>query len=204
MGVFEKMTEFLIKKQWVVFLLSLLLGFFGFRLVPNDFIDSLPFTFRDVNVAICYAIICIAIYLALSLILYLIKKVNAAWKKRRSIIAKNGRIEAQNAEAIKKIKACVDSWSDFEYSVVMYLLENENKTPYIQRGYRMSTSILDDPKMFNKSTCNGANKQSQGFVIVGQSMQYLLTEEAYEDLNYILHTEGSISNFPRTKVDLQQ
>ena len=77
----EKITEYLLKKQWVIFCLSILVGFGGYYLLPSDFVDKMPFSSRDWNVVACIVLLSIVTYLFFSLLRFLLTK--PAWSRRR-------------------------------------------------------------------------------------------------------------------------
>ena len=91
MSFIEKLTEYLLKKQWVIFCLSILVGFWGYYLLPSDFVDKMPFSSRDWNVIACIVLLSIVSYLVFSLLRYLfskgysIKGTNLSFKDRSKV-----------------------------------------------------------------------------------------------------------------------
>ena len=71
----EKLTEYLLKKQWVIFCLSILAGFGGYYLLPSNFVDKMPFSSRDWNVVTCIVLLSIVAYLLFSLIRFVAEKI---------------------------------------------------------------------------------------------------------------------------------
>ena len=80
----EKITEYLLKKQWVIFCLSILVGFGGYYLLPSDFVDKMPFSSRDWNVVACIVLLSIVAYLLFSLIRFVSDKIRKARRKKKN------------------------------------------------------------------------------------------------------------------------
>ena len=207
--VLGKIAEYLLNKHWAIFLLSVALGFGGYFLLPSEFVDKMPFDSRDWNVAACMILLSIAAYLILSLLRFLYSKMRAGARKR-----KNERYYAEQdqrvAESrIEKIRSNIDEWTDRDYSVLMFLMEKENKEPYIEFGFRGGESALDYSEWFNRAPYNGTkttvlhtpdgDRVAQS---IGPGRQYLLKPEMYEILQYILKEKGSLSHFPRQRVNI--
>ena len=193
MEVLKTITEYLLKKQWWVFLVSVLAGIIGIIVVPRKWIDSLPFSSNDVNTAILLIAISIITYIIISSAKYIIQRYRN--HKKALIINKEKAEKHKKSEEdiIEKTKKIVDGWSDYEYSVVMYLLENENQKPFVPKSYRTDAKILNNDKIFNMTSISGyAGKQ------------YLLTKPVYEDFKIILEETGNISHFQKKRVDIGQ
>ena len=117
----------------------------------------------------------------------------------------------ENAKKIDETKSFFDSCSNQEYSVVIFLLRNGNKRPYIEYEYHQVKTILDDDRYFNKTPYTGKSnrkyKTADGKITeitVSGGYQYLLTPDTYDYLEYILDKTGSISHFSRQEIDLEQ
>lgn len=103
MSFIEKLTEYLLKKQWVIFCLSILVGFGGYYLLPSGFVDKMPFSSRDWNVIACIVLLSIVAYLVFSLLRYLFNKASAGRirSKNRKYYARQDRAaEEENIESI--------------------------------------------------------------------------------------------------------
>lgn len=210
MGVLEKITEYLIKKQWVVFLISLLIGFIGILFVPDTFISKIPFSSRDVNVGICYAAISIICYLIISFILYIPRKISSWKKNKKESIWKQSLSQNETQQMVEQFKTMVDEWNDYDYSVVMFLINNKNQKPFILTGYRYGDTILTNNNMFHstQSTIPLKVEIKKGTIpvgIQGQTVtQYLLTDEFYGACCTIIKETGNLSHFDRKTIDLHQ
>ena len=151
MSFIEKLTEYLLKKQWVIFCLSILVGFGGYYLLPPDFVDKMPFSSRDWNVIACIVLLSIVAYLFFSLVRFMFSKIRSKRRKNKDKRYMEKKREEQDRAKIEEIKSGVDRWSDRDYSIVMYLLENGNKKPYIQWGHSFGESIIDMHDLFNRA-----------------------------------------------------
>ena len=104
MSFIEKLTEYLLKKQWVIFCLSILVGFWGYYLLPSDFVDKMPFSSRDWNVIACIVLLSIVAYLVFSLLRHLFSKVSAGRirSKNRKYYARQDRAaEEENIDDVE-------------------------------------------------------------------------------------------------------
>lgn len=210
--ILEKIAEVLLSKHWTTFLLSIVGSIIASIKIPPEMYDKLPLTSHEHNVYLGLFAVTITIYLILTLIQNAIKRVIALTKKRKEkrVLAKEQ--VALTSEGIEWWKTEVDSWSDEEYSIVMYLLENKNTKPYIKYHWRNPNGFLADNQYFLCSPYNGPQKgykeEINGEIVTlvptGDGYQYLLTKDLYNTLNYILKRTGNISHFDRTRVELHQ
>lgn len=207
----EKLTEYLLKKQWVIFCLSILVGFGGYYLLPSDFVDKMPFSSRDWNVVTCIVLLSIVAYLLFSLIRFVAEKIRKRRKKKKDKRYMDKKNREQEKAKIEEIKSGVDRWSDRDYSIVMYLLENENKKPYVQWGHSFGESIIDMHDLFNRAPYHGQKvityQTSDGpmsATVMDPAYQYLLKPEIYELLKYIQEETGNIAHFEKHRVDIDQ
>ena len=207
----EKITEYLLKKQWVIFCLSILVGFGGFYLLPSDFVDKMPFSSRDWNVVACIVLLSIVAYLVFSLLRFLFNKATDSRSRRKSRKYYARRDKAVEDENIEKCKSDIDQLPDKDYSILMYLLEHENKKPYIQWGRSFGESILDNEEVFDSAPYQGTPPVIKDPIsginlspVADNPRQYLLKRELYERLKYIQQKTGSITHFDRKRIDLEQ
>lgn len=207
----EKITEYLLKKQWVIFCLSILVGFGGYYLLSSDFVEKMPFSSHDLNVAACIVLLSIVAYLVFSLIRFVAEKIRKGRRKKKDKQYMAKKDQEQEKEKIEEIKSGVDHWSDRDYSIVMYLLENENKKPYIQWGHPFGESIIDMHDLFNRAPYHGQKvitfETSDGprsATVMDPAYQYLLKPEIYKLLKYIQEETGSIAHFEKQRVDIDQ
>lgn len=106
--------------------------------------------------------------------------------------------------------AMVDEWNDYDYSVVMFLINNKNQKPFILTGYRYGDTILTNNNMFHstQSTIPLKVEIKKGTIpvgIQGQTVtQYLLTDEFYGACCTIIKETGNLSHFDRKTIDLHQ
>ncbi|MBQ6255138.1 MAG: hypothetical protein IJJ60_00990 [Clostridia bacterium] len=211
MSFIEKLTEYLLKKQWVIFCLSILVGFGGYYLLPSDFVDKMPFSSRDWNVIACIVLLSIVAYLFFSLVRFMFSKIRVKRRKNKDKRYMEKKCEEQDRAKIEEIKSGVDRWSDRDYSIVMYLLENGNKKPYIQWGHSFGESIIDMHDLFNRAPYHGqkvitfeTSDGPQSATVMDPAYQYLLKPEIYELLKYIQEETGSIAHFEKHRVDIDQ
>lgn len=207
----EKITEYLLKKQWVIFCLSILVGFGGYYLLPSDFVEKMPFSSRDWNVVTCIVLLSIVAYLLFSLIRFVVEKIRKGRRKKKDKRYMDKRDREQEKAKIEEIKSGVDRWSDRDYSIVMYLLENENKKPYIQWGHSFGESIIDMHDLFNRAPYHGkkvityqTNDGPMSATVMDPAYQYFLKPDIYELLKYIQEETGSIAHFEKHRVDIDQ
>jgi len=207
----EKITEYLLKKQWVIFCLSILVGFGGYYLLPSDFVDKMPFSSRDWNVVACIVLLSIVAYLVFSLLRFLFNKASDGHSRRKNRKYYARQDKAVEDENIEKYKSDIDRLSDKDYSILMYLLENENKKPYIQWGRSFGESILDSEEVFDCSPYQGTPSVIKDPVsginlspVADNPRQYLLKRKQYELLKYIQQKTGSITHFDKKRIDLEQ
>ena len=186
----EKLTEHLLEKQWVIFCLSILVGFGGYYLLPSDYVDKLPFSSHDWNVVACIVLLGIVAYLFFSFLRYIANKISASRIKRenREYYARQDRatVEAN----IEKYKSDIDQLSDQDYCILMFLLEHSNKKPYIQWNRLFGGSILDNEEIFDSAPYQGTPPVATDLVsgnncmpVVDSPRQYLLKRDYYEKLD---------------------
>lgn len=117
----------------------------------------------------------------------------------------------ENNKRFDEVKSRIDRLKPFEYSVVMYLLKKENKCPYIDYESKGHGTILDNEMWFDKSECDSTISRTfqtiDGRKInmhLSGTYQYLLKQNVYNYLKYMLTKTGSISHFKREEIDLKQ
>lgn len=213
MNVLDKIVDLLIEKQWVVFIVSLLCATPMLTIIPSDFYEKLPFSSRDVNVVICYAFITLLVYMLISLILSFIDKI----KRIHNNIAYDAKNKEQVLEYFDRLKSDNDKLTDKEFSILMYLIENENKIPYIEfdcYGSSFSRTILADNRKFYSSPYSGTPREEsvkiagtnevQKVIHTPSGTQYLLNKGYYEVLCALISETGSITHFPKKRIELNQ
>ena len=123
----------------------------------------------------------------------------------------------ENEQTIEKFRDYHDSLTDKEYSILMYLLKNNNQKPYIEYGTHVSyddlyNNFLNDTNKFSKSKYHGNDKEiwidtphgKEKYYRTGNGTQYLLKDEYYQLLKYLIEKKGSIGHFKRNIIDLEQ
>ena len=200
--------EFLLKKNWINLLIAVICSFAIILVFPNV-TDQVPFESHDIRVVVAWSIVTIALFIVLEFVRWFIKsaiKISNSHKARNK--QKNYSEEA-NKEAIEKIKQTVDNWTDFDYSVVMYLIKNENKKPFCTHSFYMNKTILDNDMVFLKTRTFGEVKEkvvikgeATDTIYKGEITKYLLKDEVYQQLKAILDQTGSISHFERHIIDI--
>lgn len=208
MDFITKIVEILFKKQWIVTVVSLLMATPFLTVIPTDFYDKLPFESHDINVIVAYSFIVLTVYVIILFILSLINRLHT--NKKRKI--KRQRDKDEMIKLFEQIKSDIDKLSDLDYSIIMYLIENENKIPYKLYRFRNDNTILDNPRFFLSSPFSGESKQyivntaegEKTFISNGKGTQYLLTNEYYNLFCAIIDETGSITHFSKKRVDLNQ
>ncbi len=194
-----KIIESLFNKSWVIFCLSVILGFALFFAIPASFIDKMPFAEKDWNKIAIIVLLILAIYLILAFIRFLYMQFLAHRKRKKESRDLDNHNKQQISQGIEKYKSFIDQLSDRDYSILMYLLDNKNTKPYIGNGSTsmLTDSILDYDDWFYKTPC-----ESEGYSYGMQQYKYLLTKDKYQALSYILENTGSITHFDRKRENL--
>ena len=66
MEIFTKFVDFLLERHWKTFFISILCGVVALYVIPKDFYNNLPFSNRDINIALClFAVIIVVLILVL-------------------------------------------------------------------------------------------------------------------------------------------
>lgn len=210
--ILEKIADVLLSKHWTTFLISIVGSIIASTKIPSETYDKLPLASHEHNVYLGLFTVTIIIYLVLTLIQSIINKMITLGKKHKEKRVWTKEQVALTSEGIERWKTEIDSWGDEEYSIVMYLLENKNKKPYIKYHWRNPNGLLAEKQYFLCSPYNEPakphpeeiNGEIVNVVPVGNGYQYLLTNDFYNALAYILEKTGNISHFNRTRVELHQ
>ena len=156
-------------------------------------VDKMPFSSRDWNVVACIVLLSIVAYLVFSLLRFLFNKASDGHSRRKNRKYYARQDKAVEDENIEKYKSDIDRLSDKDYSILMYLLENENKKPYIQWGRSFGESILDSEEVFDCSPYQGTPPVIKDpvsginlFPVADNPRQYLLKRKQYELLHFII------------------
>lgn len=212
MGIIEKVTEFLLSKHWLSLFLAIPCSVLTIAKVPADYYDKFPFTDHNVNVAIVFSAIAVAFCLLFLSIQTIGKKIKKKYKGNKDKAWERSYSDMATNEYIEGIRREVDSFSDYHYSIVRFLLDNENKISFKTNSYSQGFSILDDPSKFNKApySCPQKDQQEQSknplfqYLVSTAGTQYLLTPQYYDVLKFVESKTGNISHFQRTTIDLEQ
>jgi hypothetical protein len=208
MSILDKIVEMLIKKQWIVFIISLLFATLCLAFIPTDFYDKLPFSSHDVNVVICYSFIALAIFIVIFGVMSMFDKINKS--EYRQLQSKKNR--AEMLKQLEMLKADNDKLSDRDFSIIMFLVENENKIPYIMWGYFCGNTVLSDERKFWSASYSGESREEEmqtttgieKIIVAPSGTQYLLTKEYYDILRVLISETGSITHFSRKRIELNQ
>lgn len=209
MGLLEKVTEFLLKKNWVIILISFVAGLIASIFIPSDYYDKLPFSNRDVSVIVAFSALIIAIFLALSLLVYIFKKISNHSHKKAQAAKMNAHNKKEMQQAIDDFKCACDAMSDYDFNILMQLVESGNQKPLVLRGYT-SSNILHIDKWFYivesqepLKIIPSSNKRTDVVSIpipLTETVQKIkLKPEAYDFFKYIIDTTGDLSHMPKNR-----
>lgn len=209
MSVINTVVDFLLKKNWVIIILSFLITLVMHIIIPDSFFDNfyqkLPFD-NTINTILVFIAICLFCFLIL---LGLKQIISYIYKKAKS--NNNTLIQAfstkDDDDYIHEFKSMADKWSDYDYSVVMHLINTNNQEPFTT-GYIVGNSILNNQNYFHSTIeSKPINLYSQGGsvpvgMISGSVTKFLMTNSFYEACKYVIERTGSLSHFDREVIDL--
>ena len=192
-----KLFELLIKKDWTITCLSIILGILSISFWFPDFEDRLPFgdTWNPFIGAIIFTL---AFHLALRFLKVFFKKCFAFVVMLMQPPTLSEEEMYKSEDALERTKCKIDSFSDLEYSVIIYLLDNKNTIPYKERTPASYNSILHNTEWFTASPYDEVHALSATPYLY----QYLLTQKTYDKLIYIRNTTGKLSHFDRQSVKI--
>ncbi len=209
MGLLEKVTEFLLKKNWVVILISFVVGLIVSIFIPSDFYNKLPFSNRDVSVIVAFSALIIAIFLVLSLLIYIFQKISNHSHKKTQAAKMNEHNKNKMQKAIDDFKCACDAMSDYDYNILMQLVESENQKPLVLRGYTNSNILHIDKWFYIIKTQEplkiipSSNKRTDVVSIpiphTETVQQIKLKPEAYDFFKHIIATTGDLSHIPKKR-----
>lgn len=189
MSILEKISEYLLKKHYIVFLISLLIALISVIFIPNEWLDHIPFDDKTTRIIICITIVTLFVFLFLTALI-------AAHQHIKKSKNKKSEQQARREEIIDKVHSVFDKASQKEKEITLYLIKNENKIPYEFTGFFQGCTILNDERFFIKTVASGPNQLTEnGFISLGPKQQYLLTSNAYEMIKYVLDETGKLSHF---------
>lgn len=120
----KNFLRFFLKLNWKIFVCSSVITLIVVSFVPLNITDRIPFTNHDFKETLVCIVIFSVIYLILDQLTQMIKWQNIDRCSREE--------DKRNIKAnIEKLRKKMDELPDFEYSVVMFLLKNGNKEPYV-------------------------------------------------------------------------
>lgn len=192
--------SFMSKNNLMATLIAIAIGFVSELLCP---FPQLQFLSKEKSGLIAMVVWIVVWYLAIHSFGVLFSK----YKDHRYMCKhkkESAKMEVKDEKRkIAEFKAqIVDKWPDYEYSVVMWLLNNKNEKPYKEIFEPNPASIFYNEKIFNKTYCNepvkltiiypnGKKTEMRGYA----KYQYLLKPNMYETLLDIYIKTGSISTF---------
>lgn len=191
----EKLLEKLINQNWVIFCLSIVLGFISYYFVPSDYVEMMPFSDHNINVAVCIFLLCLVLYLILSFLRSICKKLISVRDHRKNDKYWKKRDEQDFEDTIERIRSDIDGLTDYDYNAIMFLIENENKVPFKQKCFLSSHSVLDDDNWFVSCPYEEVPVLST----YRYFNQYLLKPDKYALLKHIIEKKGSLSHFDRKR-----
>ena len=196
MNVLEKIVDKLIDKGWFVFCVSVILGFASAWIFPDDFAERcFRFENPDWNTLAFLLIRCMVAFVILYVIKKVANKISTAIRTANEVAEQTRLNEAYKARDMEETKSFIDSLSDLEYSIIDFLIENENKNPYKEK-VNLSRYILGNRSWFV------ASPYVELSTMAGSLHQYLLTNQKYYELKEIIEKTGSLTHFKRKRVKI--
>lgn len=203
MKVIEKIMDKMLSKHWLIALLSFVISVMIWILASIELFDKLPFG-KTINTLIGLAVLYLCVYLLLYFIIWLIQNIGNA----REIKAHQ---KEERKKKIEEWRYFFDSIPTQEYSIIMSLIEGENKTPYEAWGIHMSfdhDSIFgfNEKMIFNVITecdtqsvviCSFNGIGENALRPCGKKRLYYLKDDIYKLFKEIIKTEGTLSHHHR-------
>ena len=221
MGLFEKVFDLIFSKNWVSALTSFVIAFILQVVLPKSwyqfFYGTLPFE-NNINVVLVFCVLVILCFLLIHLVTFLrnkfkTKKESIQKQKEREAVEKERRRIEQDEyyKNIDEFKSFIDGLSDYDYSVIMYFLTNQNQKSYIQKIPPDGLSIIYNSDYFyqtHEEVPMNISNIPEGAIPVGSLTEtvfkYLMKEEFYSQCKTVIKETGSLSHFDRKTIDLRQ
>lgn len=197
--------KFFLNKNWVVFALSLIGGFFATIATPADWRNSIPFENNDWKTIAIFIVSAAIFYVIFSGIASLIKM---TVKKNRNSKYRRENYEARLADQREDLKSFLTNSPDKFYWLVEHLVDNKNPWTYVYAGsgyeddYLMNTEwflIEDAPE--KKSVKRSDGKVHQEIYMGRYKMK--LHDQLYDELKAIKTETKSLSYRHRTKYSFE-
>ena len=193
--------KFFLNKNWVVFALSLISGFFATIVTPADWRNSIPFENNDWKTIAVFIVSAAIFYVIFSGVASLIKM---AVKKNRNSKYRRKNYETRLANQREDLKSFLTNSPDKFYWLVEHLVDNKNPWTYVYVGfgyednYLMNTEwflIEDAPEKNNVKRSDGKVHQE---IYMGR-YKIKLHDWLYGELKTIKSETKSLSHKHRTK-----
>lgn len=200
-----EVVKFFLSKNWVVFALSIIAGFFATIAVPSDWRSLIPLDNNDWKTIVLFVVDVAIFYVFFSGILWLAKVIARGFKNAR---IKRKNIAADKESRLQNLKMYLTDSPDIFYSLVEHLVNNGNPWTYTFIGggyeehYMKNTDwfmIEDAPK---RAKAKKAGKAIRQEIYVGR-YKVKLHEWLYEDLKKIKAETGSLSHIHRDKYPIK-
>lgn len=210
MTILEKITDFLLKKNWVLFLLSFLFGIIIITfMIPIDLYDKLPFNNHDIRVIIVLCGTVTFSYLSLSLITYIINKILVFKKNRNTSKSLKEQQQKELDKAVEANKSYLDSLSDFDYNIVRQLVYCENKKTLQFKGTVISTVLQVNSNWFYISISQETiippwekNLRRPPIPMHQNITKIKLRDATYTLFKYIIDSTGSLTHISKNEFDV--
>lgn len=210
MDLLSKIIDFLLKKNWIVVIISFILGTVTITFFPACMYDKIPFSNREVSIVIVFSAVGLTIYLLLEALITLCRKAKSkieeigSEKEQQAAFQKE--TQQENAKIIEETKSYIDSLSDYDYNIIMSFIDNDNKNTLVFKGYVNSDILRQHKEWFyiskTQEPLNINIPKRSGIMPIPQYEDVLsvkLKKDVYEIFKYIMSATGSLSHFPKKR-----
>ena len=186
-------VKFFLNKNWVVFAVSLIGGFFTTILIPADWRSAIPLDNNDWKTIVLFVVVSAMFYVMFSGIIGLVKVLIA--KKR-----KHDYRRIEQALRQKEMKDFLTASPDRFFFLIEYLIKNDNSWTYVYSGteyesdYVMNTEwfVIEDAPEKRKVKDNDGKIHQEMFYIGRYKIK--LHDWLYQELIDIKTKTGSLSH----------
>lgn len=204
MGLLEKLFDLLLKKNWILLLISFVVGIGGIILFP-DFYDKLPFSNKNINFSIGIACNLVAIFIVLYAILHVINKVRNCIRQKQQKRNEEATSLLELNQSIEEFKCYFDSISELDYNIVMQLIEDRNSKALILKG-NIDSNILSREDLFyivrSQEELIIIRSEDSKSIPIPQMQNVLhvkLKQDAYDFLSQIISSTGGLTHIAKER-----
>ena len=221
MGLFEKVFDLILSKNWISALVSFIIAFILQVLLPKSwyqfFYNALPFE-NNINVVLVFCVLVILCFLLIHFATFLRnkyktkKKIKRTQEEKVAIEQEHKIIEQDEYEKnIDDFKSFIDRLSDYDYSVILFLLSIQNKKPYVEKIPPDGLSIIYNSDYFyqtHEEVPMNISNIPEGAIPVGSLTEtvskYIMKDDFYSLCKTVIEETGSLSHFERNTINLFQ